>query len=95
MKRRDESIRKAPNRIVISKQPLNIISINYSKLSKLGINLCLITRRCKNHPQIPGNFILQPICLDSLAGNARILGVNFVGIKKKEEKLLNLSISFA
>lgn len=76
------SIRKASNWTVISKQHLNIISINYSKLSKLGINLCLITLRCKNHPQIPGNLVLQPICLDSLAGNARILGVNFVVIKK-------------
>lgn len=33
-------------------------------------------------PQIPGNLILQPICLDSLAGNTRILGVKFVVIKK-------------
>lgn len=48
----------------------------------------------KSPPKIPGNLILQPICLDSLAGNARILGVNFV-VTKKKEKLLNLSISFA
>lgn len=29
--------------------------------------------------------MLQPICLDSLAGNARILGVSFMVIKKKEK----------